>query len=166
MSFSSFTVATYRPKDVVMSFGGYVITDWQIMSVHKNSKVFTQHLGIGGKNTRVYNPDRSCLIKVRVLQSGMGNAVLSEVIKLDDIHRTARMELILKDNSGESLFTTTTAYIAGYPDIIYSEDFEWREWEILCDDYNEFIVSGNERPQSAIIDAISSGIGKISGLLG
>ena len=74
------------------------------------------------------------------------------------------MELILKDGSGESLFTSTTAYISGYPDVVYSDEFEWREWEILCDDYNEFIISGNERPQSAIVDAISSGIGKVKDL--
>ena len=164
MSFSSFTVATYRPKDVVMSFGGYVITDWQSMLISRNSKVFTQHKGIGGKNTRVYNPDTSCTIKVRVLQSGMANAIMSEVIKLDAIHKTARLELIVKDNSGESLFTTTTAYITGYPQVDYSENFEWREWEIMCDDSNEFIISGNERPQSAIVDAISSGIGKVGDL--
>ena len=51
----------------------------------------------------------------------MGNAVLSEVIKLDDIHRTARMELILKDNSGRVCYHYIFPIL-----IIYSEDFEWR----------------------------------------
>ena len=161
MSFSSFNVATYRPRDVVMSFGGYVITDWQSISIARNSKMYTQYKGIGGKNTRVYNSDRSCTIKVKVLQTGMANSIMSEVVRQDDLTRSARLELIIKDNSGDSLFTTTTAYITGYPDIVYSEGFEWREWEVLCDDYNDFVVSGNDRPDSPLLDAITSGIGKV-----
>lgn len=161
---NNYTVATYNPKDVTMTFGGYVITDWEEIEVVKNTPIFKQHLGIGGKNTRVHNPDKSCTIKARVLQTGMANSILSEIVRLDSIHNSARIILMVKDLSGDSLFHTTTAYITSMPDMKYSGGFEWREWELACDDYDAFKVSGNIKPQSKILDAVVSGLETLKGV--
>lgn len=161
MSLNSFSVATYNPKDVTLTFGGYVISDWDEVVLEKEEPTFKQYKGIDGRNTRVYNPDKSCKLRVKVLQTGLANAILSEVHRLDIQHKSARLEIMLRDLSGDSLFHTTSAYITKYPDVIYSGAFEWREWEIACDDYTELFVSGNEKPNSPILNAIANGIDRV-----
>lgn len=162
---NSFTVNTYNPKDVVLTIGGYQVTGWQSISVTRTSKGFTTVRGIRGKNTRVRNVDTSATLVISLLQTSQANDVLSYVHELDLQEGTARLALMLKDNSGRSVFSTNEGYITGYPPMPFSGQFEYRSWEIFCQTTTSFVVGGNAKPVTTLFDsAISQANNLIDGI--
>lgn len=146
-------VFTYSPNEVILTFGGYTITGWQSITVTRSVDAFKPVRGIRGKHTRVKNADTSCTITIPLLQTSMGNDVISRIHELDLINDTGRISLTLKDIKGTSVFDSVEAYILGYPEVVYSGEFEYRAWKIFCQSTSSYIVGGN-----AQVDSIFSGI--------
>ena len=156
---NSFTVNTYSPSDVILTVGGYQLTGWQSISISRTVKGFTVIRGIRGKNTRVPNVDTSATITISLLQTSQGNDVLSYIHELDLNEGTGRIELMLKDNSGRSVFSSNEAYITGYPTSTYSGQFEYRNWEFFLQSTSTYVVSGNAKPSTDIFDRALSEAG-------
>lgn len=150
---NSFTVNTYSPKDIILTVGGYQLTGWQSINISRTVKGFTVIRGIRGKNTRVPNVDTSATITISMLQTSQGNDVLSYIHELDLDEGTARIALMLKDNSGRSVFSSNEAYITGYPVATFSGQFEYRNWEIFAQSTNTYVVAGNARPTTSLFDS-------------
>lgn len=159
---NTFTVNTYSPKDVRLAIGGYIFTGWQSISITRSAKVFTPYRGIRGKNTRVRNKDTSATIVIPLIQTSPGNDVLSEILSQDAVKGTARISLTLNDNSGNSVFSSNEAYIAGYPTVTFSGGFEYRNWEIFCQSTSTYDIGGNSRPATNLFD---SAISQVSGFI-
>lgn len=155
---NSFTVNTYSPKDVILTISGYQITGWQSISISRSSKGFTSIRGIRGKNTRIPNVDTSATLSVSLLQTSQSNDVLSYIHSLDLQEGTARIVLMLKDNSGKSVFSSSEAYITSYPVVSFSGQFEYRNWEIFCQK-TKFSVGGNAKPATSLFDSAISEAG-------
>lgn len=156
---NSFTVNCYSPKDVILTVGGYQLTGWQSINISRTVKGFTVIRGIRGKNTRVPNVDTSATITISLLQTSQGNDVLSYIHELDLSEGTGRIELMLKDNSGRSVFSSNEAYITGYPTSTYSGQFEYRNWEFFLQSTSTYVVSGNAKPATDIFDRALSEAG-------
>lgn len=152
---NSFTVNTYSPKDVVLTIGGYQITGWQRITITRATSFYTIK-GIRGKHTRVSNTDTSATISLGIIQSVQSNEVLSYIHDLDISEGTGRIGLLLKDNSGKSIFSSDEAYITSYPVVTYSGQFEDRPWTIFCQTTKTYIVAGNQRPQTTLLDGLLS----------
>ena len=112
---NSFTVNTYSPKDVVLTVSGYQFTGWDSISITRSAKGFNTIRGIRGKNTRVRNTDTSATITISLLQSSQGNDVLSSIHEQDLAFGTGRIVLMLKDNSGRSVFASNEAFVTSFP---------------------------------------------------
>lgn len=136
-------VFTYDPAQVQLTFGGYTITGWQSISIARSVDAFKPIRGIRGKHTRVRNADTSCTISIPLLQTSMGNDVLSRIHELDLVNGTGRIELTISDLGGTSVFNSVEAYILGYPEVVYSGEFEYRQWRIFCQSTNTYVVGGN-----------------------
>jgi len=149
---NSFTVQTYSPKDVILTIGGYQLTGWQSVNISRSVKGFNVIRGIRGKNTRVPNVDTSATITISLLQTAQGNDVLSRIHELDLDAGTARIALMLKDRSGRSVFSSNEAYITAYPTATFSGQFEYRNWEIFCQTTQSYVVGGNARPATDLLD--------------
>ena len=156
---NSFTVNTYSPKDLILTIGGYQLTGWQSISISRTVKGFTVVRGIRGKNTRVPNVDTSATINISLLQTSQGNDVLSYIHELDLDEGTARIALMLKDNSGRSVFSSNEAYITGYPTATFSGQFEYRNWELYAQSTSSYVVGGNAKPASDLLDRGLSELG-------
>lgn len=156
---NSFTVSTYSPKDVILTVGGYQLTGWQSITISRTVKGFTVIRGIRGKNTRVPNVDTSATITISLLQTSQGNDVLSYIHELDLDEGTGRIALMLKDNSGRSVFSSNEAYITGYPVATFSGQFEYRNWELFAQSTNTYIVAGNAKPATDLFDRALSEVG-------
>ena len=156
---NSFTVNTYSPKDVILTIGGYQLTGWQSINISRTVKGFTVVRGIRGKNTRVPNVDTSATITISLLQTSQGNDVLSYIHELDLTEGTARIALMLKDNSGRSVFSSNEAYITGYPTATFSGQFEYRNWELFAQSTATYVVAGNAKPQTNLFDKALSEAG-------
>ena len=153
-------VFTYSPKEVQLTFGGYTVTGWQSISIARSVDAFKPIRGIRGKHTRVRNADTSCMITIPLLQTSMSNDVLSKIHELDITNGTGRIELTLSDISGTSVFNSVEAYIVGYPEVVYSGEFEYRQWRIFCQTTGSYTVGGNAQVENIF----SSIFSKASGL--
>ena len=144
-------VYTYTPSDVYLIFAGYTAIGWDKITIERSSPVFRHIQGIRGKHTRVRDDDTSCTITLSVMQTSPANEYLSEILALDNKNGTGRMEVSLKDTSGNSKFYSVEAYITGYPSTSFSEDIEYRSWTIFCQTTEYFHVGGNEKPSGSLI---------------
>lgn len=160
---ANLSVNTYSPGDVVLSFGGYKVVGWDQISTNRTSNVFLQQKGIRGKHTRVPSQDTSALITVSLIQTSPSNDVFSEVLSQDELNGTGRLEVILKDQSGRSIFQSNEAYIVGFPETKYSGGFEYRVWSIMCQRTSTYTVGGNTRPETSLVDSILGGIAGVAG---
>lgn len=156
---NNFTVQTYSPKDVILTIGGYQLTGWQSVNISRSVKGFAVIRGIRGKNTRVPNVDTSATITISLLQTAQGNDVLSQIHGLDLEKGTARIALTLKDRSGLSVFSSNEAFITGYPTATFSDRFEYRNWELFCQATQSYVVGGNARGATDLLDSALSGVG-------
>lgn len=153
---NSFTVNTYSPKDCILTISGYQLTGWQNITITRTVKGFTTIRGIRGKNTRVPNVDTSATVGISLIQTSQGNDVLSYIHALDLQEGTGRIALLLKDNSGRSVFSSNEAYITSYPPAPYSGQFEYRNWEIFCQTTSTYVVGGNAKPVTSLFDSAVS----------
>jgi hypothetical protein len=109
---------------------------------------------------RVPNVDTSATITISLLQTAQGNDVLSHIHELDLKEGTARIALLLKDRSGRSVFNSNEAFITGYPTANYSGQFEYRNWELFCQSTTAYVVGGNAKPSTDLLDKGLSEAGK------
>lgn len=155
-------VFTYNPREVLLTFGGYTITGWQSITITRSVDAFKPIRGIRGKHTRVRNADTSCTITIPLLQTSMGNDVLSRIHELDIANGTGRITLTLKDIKGTSVFNSTEAYILGYPEVVYSGEFEYRQWRLFCQTTSSYTVGGNAKITNIFSGLFSSAAGFVN----
>lgn len=147
-----FTVDTYSPEDVILTIGGYQLTAWETISISRRVDTFVPVFGIRGKHTSVPTGDTSATIVIPLLQTSASNDVLSAIHDLDSQNGTGRLILMLKDNSGRSIFSSDEGRIMGYPETVYSGGFEYRAWKIWLQSTSTYIVGGNSSPSTSIFD--------------
>lgn len=163
---NNYSIFTYNPKDVILSVGGYQIVGWQSISISRSVEGIQVIKGIRGKNTRVPNEDTSATIMISLLQTVQGNDVLSAIHEADLVTGTARLALTLRDKSGRSVFSTDEGFITGYPTATFDAGFQYRQWKIFCQTTSGYIVGGNAKPKSDLLDAAVQGVGNfVEGLL-
>lgn len=136
-------VFTYRPGEVILTVCGYAIEGWTSIAIARNAPIFKQVRGIRGKNTRVMLRDSSSTIRVSLTQTAIANDVFSELVALDRSTGSERLEVVVKDTAGTSLFSSTTAYLDGFPETTFSASQTERNWSILCDKMDSYFVGGN-----------------------
>lgn len=159
-------VYTYSPEEVDFIVSGYKITGWNSIAVSRVSAGFTHIPGINGKNTRIRNKDTGATIFVDVVRTSPVNTVFSEVHRLDLIHGTGRLDVMIKDKQGESLYSSIEAYIDKYPDDAFTTEMNNRRWTINCQSTMDWNVAGSERAQESLFSRLSSGVTEaIGGLL-
>lgn len=157
---SYFDVRTYSPTDVTLTFGGYILRGWNTMSIQRNVDNYTLVRGIRGKNTRIRNPDNSAVIRFSCLQTEEANDVMSAIFGTDYYTGSARIALTLKDASGNSVFSSSEAFISGFPEAVFSDGFEYRIWTIHCLTTEPgYTVGGNTRPESKLFNKATEFIG-------
>lgn len=136
-------VFTYRPGEVIFTVCGFVIEGWTTITVARNAPVFRQVRGIRGKNTRVKMQDSSGTVRINLTQTSIANDVFSEILSLDQNTSSERLEIVIKDSAGTSLFSSTTAYLENFPESPYSASQTERVWTLLCDKMDSYYVGGN-----------------------
>lgn len=157
------SINTYAPSDVDLLIDGYKITAWESIKIKRDVPSYTFVKGIRGKNTRIRTFNTSAILEISLLQTSQTNDIFSEIhkqdIAADDIDRAttadcARLVVSLKDKSGTSAFQSEDAYIVGYPELDFAQDFSTRTWAIQCLTTNIFKVGGNLKPTTDLIESI------------
>jgi len=159
---ANMSVNTFSPSDVKLILGGYTVVGWDNLTTARTQQSFMTIRGIRGKHTRVPSDDTSCTITLTLIQTSPSNDVLSSIHGLDVENGTGRLEILLKDLSGRSVFSTNEGYIVGYPEVTFSAGIEYRTWTMFCQ-RSSWYVGGNSKPETSLVDSILGGLASSAG---
>lgn len=126
------SVQTYSPSKVVLTFGGYVASGWDTISIKRESPSFKVVRGIRGKNSRVRTNNTAASVTISVPQTSMLNAVLHQVVKKDEEFGTGKLEIMIKDTMGTEIFRSGEGFVEAPADTTYDTEITNREWTIHC----------------------------------
>lgn len=144
-------VNTYNPSDVYLIICGEQCEAWKDIVIERSTPAFKHIKGIRGKHTRVRDKDSSAIITINVMQTSGLNDLLSEVHRQDIENGTGRLEVMLVDRSGTSLFQSIVAYILNYPTKTFSDVIEFLPWVIQCQSTEDYFVGGNTQPSTPLL---------------
>lgn len=150
-------VLTYAPSSVVLLISGYQIKGWTGIKITRNSVSFKQIRGIRGKNTRTRLKDSSSTLTIRTFQTELLNEVLSKCLEADEQLGAVRLEIVLKELTGTTFYSTTTAYITGYPEVSYENGISEVTWTLVSDDSQLSIGSA----RNAAVGIVENGIARL-----
>jgi hypothetical protein len=162
------SVLTYDPSSVTIIVAGYVIPGVVSLNLQWKSEVYSVRKGIRGQHTRVYSPDRYSTLVVELLPTSVANDVFTSIVLQDAQAQTGLLEVSLKDTSGTSRFTTSSAYLRTFPDLSFNaEGITTRKWEI---EILSFVlasgnIGGNASNGIDIADILSGAAAKVEGFL-
>lgn len=147
-------ISTYSPESVLLILGGAALTGWNSIGISRDAEQFNIIKGIRGKHTRSRNYDNSATIVLELPFSSDWNYILSQIVTQDSKSATGRCEILLKDNSGNSIFKTTQAYVRKFADVTFDATISSRVWTIQCLDVDVYTVGGSTSPAASLVSNI------------
>ncbi len=129
---------TYYPDQVAIVFAGIPISgfaDGTFLSVEQNEDSFTLQVGTDGEGCRSRTNNRSGRATFTLGQWSASNDLLSALhnVDINTPNGDGIGPLLIKDNSGRSIFTAEKAWIVKPPAAGYGREAESREWVIETD---------------------------------
>jgi ribonuclease HI len=116
--------------------------DGSFETVARNTDAFALYVGTDGEGTRAKSNNKSGKVTITLAQSSDSNAILSGIAALDELSNNGIVPLLIKDNSGLSLYAAETAWIVKQPDSEFGREIGSREW-ILETDSLAMFTAGN-----------------------
>ena len=138
-------VKSYDSKDVAVIIGGSLLSGFapgSRVTVARNEQAFTLQVGSDGESARSKTNNKSGLVTVSLLQTSESNVTLQAFAAADELANGGIVSILIKDNSGNSLFAAETAWVQKSPDAAYEQDAAPRDW-IFETDNLEMIHGGN-----------------------
>lgn len=147
-------VITHNATGAVHEVGQF--SEDTIVSIARNSETFTMYRGADDSKTRVYNADTSATITLPLQQTSNSNDFLQYVYEYDRarLNSDGLFSILIKDNSGRSVFFSDEAYIGVVPDASFANSMQLREWVIHAPEM-VYTLGGNARFDSADAAAIA-----------
>lgn len=139
------SVAIYNPKEVIITVGGNIISgfaDGSFVTVERNEDAFTLQVGTDGEGTRTKTNNRSGRFTFSLMQSSDSNSVLTALALTDEISSAGAVPVMVKDQSGSSLYLAETAWIVKMANSEFTREAGPREW-IMETDVLVMEVGGN-----------------------
>jgi len=131
-------VKTYDPSSVSMFYGPIAMHGFAqdaAISVEHDEDDWTLVTGVDGEGTRSKTSHSSATITVSLMQSSATNELLSAARELDrgTPGGVGGQPLLIKDNSGTSLYAAETCWIQKAPTAELSREASTREWVFRTD---------------------------------
>ena len=139
------SVKTYDPKQVVLTVEGVQMSGFvegSFITVARNEDAWSLQVGTDGEGTRSKSNNKSGRITFTLMQSSDSNAIMSALALRDEVSNSGAVPVLLKDNSGDSLYMCETAWVVKFPDSTFETDATGREW-VLETDVLTCYVAGN-----------------------
>ena len=136
---------TYDPSQVAIIVGGFQVTgfaDGSFLTVERNADNFALYIGTDGEGTRAKSNNKSGRMTFTLAQSSDANAFLSALVTADELSNSGIVPVLVKDNSGTSLFSAETAWIVKHPAAEFGREIGTREWILETDSLAVF-TGGN-----------------------
>jgi len=139
-------LGTYSPEEiqVVISVGDIVHTvsgymDGTFVNISREVPLSTLYTGADNSGARTLRTNRSASITLSLHQSSSSNDVLTQLYLNDQDARdnTWLFNILIKDNSGRSIYQGNQCFIGVLPDSAFSTEIETREWTLQVRDLEQ-----------------------------
>lgn len=132
-------LGSYSPEEVTIVIsnaqfshiiGGY--TDGTFVSVSRTIPHATPYVGADASHARVIRKVKSADITITLNQASESNDVLSQLLQKDEqfADNTWLFNIIIKDNSGRTMYSASKSYIGTVPDSDFGVEITDRPWVI------------------------------------
>lgn len=134
-------LATYSPEDlnIVISGNGFSHTingyaDGTFVNITRLILGSEPYSGSDLTHARVVRANKGASLTLSLSQTSESNDILSQLLENDSITRddTWIFSVLIKDNTGRSMYFSRQCYIGGHPDSTFSTAIENRDWMIHC----------------------------------
>jgi hypothetical protein len=128
--------ATYDFSQVNLIIGGVPISgfaDGSSITVEFDEQQWTKTTGSDGLVTRSKSNNYSGSVSVSLQQSSRANDVLSALWVADRTSNAGVVPLLIKDNSGRTLWAAQHAWVQQMPSQEFGKELSDREWLLDCD---------------------------------
>lgn len=136
------SVKTYNPADVLLVVAGIPISgyaDGTFIAIGRDNPSYNSGTGSDGEGWRAKSNDKSGTCTLTLLQTSLSNDALSGLAQLDELSGDGVGPLLLKDNSGRSLYSAETCWLEKPADAEFAREASDREWVIKTDKLNVFV---------------------------
>ena len=129
---SLFSGATksYSPRNVIVTAGFTLITQWEKLTVAYDKNAFSLIAGAYGKVVKKRTMNPLGTITLVLPQTGNANAYLAAQRTIANLSYTTNLAITITDLWGGSLHFMSSGTILKVPDISYSKDPESRAWVV------------------------------------
>lgn len=132
---------TYNPKKVAVICGGFELkgfADGTFVNIAMNEDQWSLQVGTDGEGTRSKSNNHSAQVTMSLMQTSDSNQVLQAFWNSDRVSDGGVFPLLIKDNSGRSLWAAEQAWIKKQPDAELAREAGAREWVIETDNLIPF----------------------------
>lgn len=151
---------TYSPSDISITFAGVPIEGFSsdnVVRINRIDPVYTSKRAMDGSVAVTKQKYSKWQVSIFLAQSSQSNDLLNGVQKLlfsADIKELQYLPLIIKDNSGTTMFFAKDVWIEQLPELEFGQSLATREWVFMCNDV-ECIIGGNAEDLSGITEAVA-----------
>lgn len=104
--------------------------DDEFVQIAKAEETYSYKAGVDGEGTRSFSTNSYFTVKVTLMQTSSGNAILS-AIHTGDISLPGGAgvaPILIRDKQGKSIFAAAEAWITKWPDLKYAKEAGTVEW--------------------------------------
>lgn len=151
---------TYSPSDISITFAGVPIEGFSsdnVVRINRIDPIYTSKRAMDGSVSVTKQKYSKWQVSIFLAQSSESNDLLNWVQKLlfsADIKELQYLPLIIKDNSGTTMFFAKDVWIEQLPELEFGQSLATREWVFMCNDV-ECIIGGNAEDLSGITEAVA-----------
>ena len=127
------TVRTYDPAQVIVTIGIAVMAgyaDGTFIKINRSGDAFEKKRGADGTIDRINKNAVDFEMEFSLKRTSPLNAILSGLLAADQGTNKGVFPVTVKDNSGNSLFVATQAWIKKDPDVEYADSLGNYTWKI------------------------------------
>lgn len=144
--FASDGVLTYDPRKVVVIFGNNTVTGFaedEMVTIAPHGEGMQLFSGADGGVARSIDPDHTFEVTMHLASSSKSNTDFSNAYNRDRQTGHGIQPLLIKDLSGQTLFSASQAWVANFPEATRGRTIETQDWVIQTGNVDAPIIGGN-----------------------
>jgi hypothetical protein len=130
-------LANYNPRDVIITFGPWIITGYaegSFVTVERQEDTWSLKVGADGDSTRVKNNNRSGHVKLTLTQVSPANDYLAASAVADELNGSGVQPVLVKDRNGTTLCAAGKCWVKKPASVQFGKDASDREWTLETND--------------------------------
>lgn len=128
------TVASYSFKEVTVLISGVPAEDFapgdDAIQVARSEDGYNLVVGADGASMVTFNPNKSAIATLRLLQSSRTNAALTAKLKIQDAGELSPFPFAIRDANGLDLVLAEAAFVVSPPEMRWGAGHNAREWRL------------------------------------